>query len=253
MPKKAPFVLDADRELLLSSKSSHARSVIGSWSAAIESADFCAPGDTRLHLGLLPEPFTGDLRKASIYVLLLNPGLGATDYYGEYEVKALREARLRNLRQDFPSDRLAFSNLDPQFAWHGGFQWWHGKLRTVIAALAERRGATFAEARHAIGSRIASIELFPYRSASFNDQGKWLRNFPSVQLAREFVRDVVLPRVHRGKAIVIATRQVALWNLPEAADVIRYEPQHARGAHLTPTSVGGAAILDYFERHEVPV
>jgi hypothetical protein len=59
---------------------------LGGWLEAYRSLDYCASHDRRLHLGLLPQPFFGDLRRASIYVLLLNPGLGPDDYYDEYEV-----------------------------------------------------------------------------------------------------------------------------------------------------------------------
>lgn len=247
-PTSTPYVLDADRTILLSDQSLRSTVVTNSWKDAIERHDFCAEDDPRLHLGVLPEPFTGNLGTASIFILLLNPGLGPTDYYGEYEVPAFREARLRNLRQEFTRDRLAFCMLDPQFAWHGGFQWWHGKLRAVIGELSKRHGVTFAAARHGLAKELASIELFPYHSATFNRRGKWLRDLRSVQLAREFVRDVVLPRVARREAIVIATRKVTEWGLPEAPGVIRYEAKHARGAHITPNSAGGAAILKHFER-----
>jgi hypothetical protein len=190
-------------------------------------------------------PFFGDVRHASIYVLLLNPGLGPSDYYGEYEVPEYRAALLANLRQQHRNGVLPFLFLDPRFAWHGGFSWWHGKLAKVIQRLASAWNMSFAEARSRLGSAIASIELLPYHSASFRDADTWLRKLQSVSLARAFVAEHVLPRVQRGEAIVIVTRQVRAWNLREQPGVVTYSATKARAAHLTPDSPGGRAILQH--------
>ena len=73
-----PFMLEADRPILTSDRSLRSLVTIGDWPSAHRADDFGAPGDRRLHLGLLPQPFCGDLRRASIYVLLLNPGIGGS-------------------------------------------------------------------------------------------------------------------------------------------------------------------------------
>lgn len=232
----------------MSPRSQRATVVSADWTTAIARDDYCAPGDTRLHLGLLPEPFCGDVRTATIYVLLLNPGLGPTDYYGELQVPAFRAARLQNLRQDFSAGDLPFYMLDPAFSWHGGFTWWHRKFAGVISELARRRAISFAAAQRVLALELASIELVPYHSATFSDADGWLQRLQSVSLARTFVREYVIPRVESGKALVIATRQVNQWNLPDLPGVIRYSPGQARGAHLTPNSPGGGAILRWLER-----
>jgi hypothetical protein len=215
-----------------------------SWREASGAADFCAPGDSRLHLGLLPQPFLGDVRRATIYTLLLNPGLGPDDYYGEYEVPEYRAALLANLKQTSRgASAIPFLFLYPQFAWHGGFDWWHGKLAKVIERLASARRVSFSEARRHLASVIASIELVPYHSAAFKNTGGLIRKLRSVDLARRFVADFVLPRVQSGEAIVIVTRKVKAWNLPEHPGVVTYSAAQARAAHLTPDSPGGKAIL----------
>lgn len=243
-PESAPFVLDDDLPMLGSHENSRVNVTHRSWRDAIRASDFCAPGDSRLHLGLLPQPFFGDIRHASIYILLLNPGLGPTDYYGEYEVPEYRATLLANLKQQF-RDALPFPFLDPRFAWHGGFNWWHGKLAKVIQHLAVGWGVSFGEARKRLAGTLASIELLPYHSSTFKDSAGWLRRLHSVNLARRFVESFVLPRVRRGEAIVIVTRKVATWNLPSLAGVISYTASQARAAHLTPDSPGGAAILKH--------
>ena len=244
-PSSPPFVLDLDSERLKALQGARRIVVWRSWKEATQAPDFCAPGDTRLHLGLLPFPFCGNLERASIYILLLNPGLGPHDYYGEYEVPEYRAALLANLLQQPRSGTTPFLFLDPQFAWHGGFDWWHGKLEKVIQRLAIGWEVSFAEARERLGSTLACIELLPYHSSMFKDTGGWLGKLRSVDLARTFVREYVLPRVQRDQAIVIVTRKVSAWNLPEIDGVVTYSPAQARAAHLTPASPGGRAILDH--------
>ncbi len=232
-------------EVLSSRQSLRAAVTRGGWRETIQAPDFCAPGDKRLHLGLLPQPFFGDVRNASIYVLLLNPGLGPSDYYGEYEVPKYRAALLANLKQRPASGVRPFLFLDPQFAWHGGFNWWHGKLAKVMERLASAWRVSFAEARARLGSALASIELLPYHSMAFSGTGSWLYKLRSVALARAFVAEFIIPRVQRGEAIVIATRRVAVWGLAEQAGVVTYSAAQARAAHLTPDSPGGQAILQH--------
>jgi len=247
-PKEPPFILDADRAVLTAARSMRSLVTLDSWKAAHEAEDFGAPGDRRLHLGLLPQPFFGDLQRASIFVLLLNPGIGPTDYYGEHEVPGYRNALLATLKQDFPRGSIPFLFLDPQYAWHGGFEWWHGKLAMVICRLAEMWRVPFATARARLATDLAAIELLPYHSATFRDAGGWRRNLTSVALARAFVQTVVIPRVKRREAVAIVTRQAKAWSLPDLPRVIRYSGQEARAAHLSPDSPGGLAILEHFRQ-----
>ena len=242
-PGRAPFIFPKDRAVLESERAAERVLTLRSWSEAHSTSDFCAPIDSRLHLGLLPMPFIGDLRQASIYVLLLNPGVGPHDYYGEYEVPAYRRALNANLKQQIDAGSLPFIFLDPKHSWHGGFGWWHGKLAAVIERLSAALGVSFAAARAKLGTELASLELLPYHSAKFRDH-RWLQSLPSVELARSFVKQVVVPRVQRGEATVIVTRQTALWGLPPHPGVVEYTGGQARAAHLTPSSPGGRAILN---------
>ncbi len=241
-PEEYPFVLEADRSLLRAAPT-RAVATFRSWRAAMADRDYCRPNDTRLHLGLLPMPFIGDLRRASVYILLLNPGLGPHDYYGEYQVPEYHRALLLNLKQRFGRRAVPFLFLDPRYSWHGGFRWWHAKLAQVILRWSKSQGIPFAAARAQLASEIAGIELFPYHSSSFRDSGAWLRRLRSVELARTFVSAVVVPRVKRGEAVAIVARKAELWGLPKHPGVVHYSGQQARAAHLTPDSDGGRLIL----------
>jgi hypothetical protein len=238
----APHVLAQDEPVLRGHKK---RSVVLTWQEAYRLPEFGRPGDRRLHLGLLPQPFCGDVENASIYVLMLNPGIGWQDYYGEYNVPEYREALLKALRQDFAADDIPFHFLDPQFSWHGGFGWWHGKLVRLIEQLAKNWETPFAEARARLGRQLASIELVPYHSEGFSNAGGLAKKLPSAKLAVEFVNEVVLPKVRDGRAIVTVARKAKVWGLKEESGVIGYDRGEARGAHLGPKSRGGRAILQH--------
>ena len=78
-----PYLLGGD-DTLLSKPRSKAQVVIhSSWESFIGEGDFGVPGDTRFHLGLVPVPFAGNVKRAKVIVLLLNPGLEPDDYFGE--------------------------------------------------------------------------------------------------------------------------------------------------------------------------
>jgi hypothetical protein len=88
----ALYVLALDERVLRSLKK---RTVNLTWDEAHRLPDFGRPRNTCLHLGLLPQPFCGEFGNAPIYALMLNPGIGWQDNYGEYNVSEYRQALLR--------------------------------------------------------------------------------------------------------------------------------------------------------------
>ena len=98
-PKDFPYVLNVDAEVLRPPAWKSSVTKYRSWRKATRDSDFGKRNDKRLHLGLIPVPFIGDMLNASIYVLMLNPGLGPGDYF-EYKVPRLRQALIDNLRQE---------------------------------------------------------------------------------------------------------------------------------------------------------
>jgi len=215
-----------------------------SWEEYINDPNFGAPKDTKLHLGLIPQPFTGNLKTASIFILQLNPGIGPSDYYGEYKIPKFKRALLDNLKQkplDYP-----YIFLNPQFSWHGGYKYWHSKLNGVIENLRSYWNyRSYAKAQRRLAGQLATIELVPYHSSSFSEKGGLLK-LESVTLMKNYLNEVLIPKAKKGKAIIISTRN-ATWRLRSEINVIVYPPGHAQGAHLTPDSYGGKAILDFLK------
>lgn len=244
-PRRPPYFLPADAPILdgLRRDLRHCHS---SWRRYVRSHDFGVGKDAALHLGLLPQPFFGDPNRARVVILTLNPGVGPHDYFGEYETPGLRRALLSSLRN--PTNSRGFLFLDPRFSWHGGFAYWHGRLKGVIEVLAHRWKLSIPDAHRKVASSIATLELLPYHSSRFGLPKGVLRDLPSVQLARSFAREVLLPRAKNGECLIIMARSAVRWGLKPGRNILVYSGSEARAAFLTPQSRGGRAIVRFLER-----
>ena len=110
----------------------------------IASPTFGQRRDTSLHVGLLPIPFIGALGEASVFILMLNPGLAPGDYFAE-RIPEFRTAHLRNLRQENSHEEFPFFFLAPRFAWHPGFTYWQGKMHDIALALVKKEQISYQE------------------------------------------------------------------------------------------------------------
>lgn len=187
-------------------------------------------------------PFFGFLRSARVFILMLNPGLHAGDYFSEAECPSCREAVITNLCAELP-----FLWLNPTLAWHPGFGYWHAKFRKIIAALASAWHLPYLDALKAVAEHIAVLQLFPYHSARFRILDRTLRQLRSVRLMQAYVHDVLVPRACRAEVLIVVTRKTRYWRLPADKNILMYQAHEARGAHLSPSSRGGARILEYLQ------
>lgn len=206
---------------------------------------FGAFNDHRFQLSLLPVPYLGNLAKADIVVLALNPGFGFTDYYAESRVPAFRTRLVRNLKQSFDGIDFPFLGLDPEFCWHGGFLWWEQRLREVIELIAkESFGGSYRDALRDLSNRLAVIELVPYHSRAFG-RSSLIKELASSREARQFVEDYLVPEAQACRKTIIVTRKAKEWPLPnEPSECIAiYRGGQTRGASLGRNTPGGKAIL----------
>ena len=211
-----------------------------------EFSEFPGFGSPALHVSLLPQPYAGNLETADIIVLLINPGLSFSDYWGEQYCKALRSRLQRNLHQDLSGIEFPFLWLDPEFSWHGGFVWWEKRLREVISKIADTSyKGNYVKALKQLSNRIASLELLPYHSHT-SGAPKAIMNMPSVLAAKETARSVMLSDAHRNKRTLIVTRGSKEWEVTKEQEkpdqVVVYSGGQARGASLSLNSAGGKAI-----------
>ncbi len=204
--------------------------------------EFDFHGDPRVHLGLLPIPFLGNLGTADVFILLLNPGLTPMDYLAEERNPGYREALGANLRQETPEGLPDFFILAPDFAWHPGFSYWNGKLRELAKEAERQRGCSYAEALVWLGSRVAAVQLVPYHSSVSGLKGKERPRLQSAGLAVSYAREVLVPRAKADQATVVVGRAARHWGLEESENVIVYRGTESRGASFGLKSRGGRAI-----------
>jgi hypothetical protein len=205
---------------------------------------------TQFHVGLLPQPYFGNLETAKIFVLTLNPGLSAAGYYSEYTIPVFRNALENSLRQESFDEDFPFIFLNPDFAGYGGFEYWHKRLRTTLEWLAEKVGS-YREALSQFSKRFAVLELIPYHSEkSDRHKRQILSNLRSSSLAIDFVHQDLLPRAHRSEILLIAVRARTHWRLEEESEsVVLYRGAQSIGAYLGIGSPGGEAIIDFLTNH----
>jgi hypothetical protein len=209
----------------------------------VTSPRFGNADDRGFHFSLLPAPYMGNLSRADILLLLLNPGLNVADYHAEWNVPEFRRRLARNLYQDLDGLEFPFLLLDPEFCWHPGFRWWERKLRNVATILAKTRyPGRYRDALCELSNRIAALELVPYHSSAFNG-GKIVDDLPSALCAKGHALTYVQKRASSGLALVVAMRNVSAWGLPDQPGLVSYPPPLSRGASLGSNTPGGKAIL----------
>jgi hypothetical protein len=239
--KKPPFILDDDR-IHVEEKLCHP---YRNYRDCVRNPDFGSISSTKFHTGLLPHPYSGDILRAKIYILALNPGFKPLDYYAQDNDADFWRAKVHTLQQRKLDIRYPWYDLNPKFSWTGGAEYWVGRLREIAEKLVERRGIPFAKALSILSTNIACLEFVPYHSKRYKLEGSVVKKMHSLGLMRAFVRDYVLPKAQRGEVLMIVTRHAKIWGpLPRHPKIIVYEGAEARAAYLTLSSRGGKKIAE---------
>jgi hypothetical protein len=243
---KRPYIMQGDEAILDGSKKT------GPIFSAHDSFEGYTGGDnyqdlasTKLHLGLLPVPYSGDLEKAKIFILMINPGLGDLDYIAEGRIRDYREALDQTRSQDrrILDSQFPMMFLNPQFSWTGGGKYWIQRLRSFITQQKEAQKCSMADAMSHLSRRICCIEYLPYHSAKFK-KGKFLHSLKSTRLITEFVHNDIVPRAQRGDVGIIVRGQ-QYWQIPEGENVVILKGPHARGSHLGIETEAGKLVARY--------
>ncbi len=240
----SPYLFPGD-EFLLENKYQKYWQDISSFEKYVGSTEFGSTSQKKLHLGLVPIPYLGNLKSATIFILMLNPGLGADDFYAEEHNDQYKETVISNLCQENLNDEYPFFALNPAFAWYGGFRYWHKKLRGIARELAIQRELSYPEALSTISKKLACLELVPYHSKSFG-ANSLIKKFASSQAMKEYVHDVLVPQAKREEILIVATRSVKAWELQmldeKYKNIVVYNSSESRASHLSLKSRGGQAI-----------
>ena len=198
------------------------------------------------HLSLLPSPFHGDLNRADIFILLMNPGFSASDYYADQD-PSFRSHTIANLRQRGINPKFPYFSLNPEFVWSGAFQWIESRMRPILHAIQEKHCCSYYDALSTLSRRLAVVELFPYHSANGRaiPSGVW-KELPSVKQAKTFVSEELLKP--GSNYLVVLARSHEKWDLPKRRISNLVECAKGRGITFNPKLIGekasaGKAIL----------
>jgi hypothetical protein len=201
-------------------------------------------GAKAFDFGAIPYPYVGDIQSAAVWVLMLNSNISPDDKRQESE--AYFAGRLRtNLRQDLRDHEYRMLSLDPELSHTGTYTYYNRRngLAKLVSKLASIRNAPEREARKELASRLAVIQLFPYRSTS-GVPARFLSDaIPSVQLARKAVQEAI-----KSKLIVVP-RSASRWGFEygvRSENLFTFRGDQARAASLMPAGAcgGGDAILE---------
>jgi hypothetical protein len=155
-------------------------------------------------LDALIGPWMGPIQTAPVVLLTLNGGLvGNGEEARAARLPAARAAMVRNLGGEAPLPD------------------WEGN--PAGRAWTERRLAQFGLSYDAAASKVAFVNLIPYRSIEGAKDMHMADRLASAKLVRAWAHDTLFPEAEAGKRIVVCLRSTRAWGL---------EPDSQRGQAL---------------------
>jgi len=214
-----------------------------------------------LHLGLLPNPYGGNISNARICILTLNPGFNSSEYEFERTNPDFREAIIRAIHQRNGDDEYPFCALNPDFREHPGYVYWAYKrvmttqragnkfrnLARLIARTGYEEIGNTDKAFRFLARKTCVLEYMCYHSRSFNGMQDLALRLPSTQRLVEGFHTEILPQALGGEKLVICMRGPHLWRLENInhPNVIIYPPRLRQSASLSVGSPGGHSIINF--------
>lgn len=194
--------------------------------------EFANRDDSKLHLELIPVPWVGDVRQASVFILSLNPGFDPLSYFSETR-QDLRDALLANVRQEKLDSEFPFMALNPRFVWYSGFTYWESRLRSLVDKIKQSKSWDSNKALSLVAQEICVLQLVPYWSRNFDLPRSILSSLRSSSLVRDFAQQ----KAKESNALIVVARRSRDWGLAEDKLVIRELPPATRGQRFSPTTI----------------
>lgn len=204
---------------------------------------FGDPYDKKLHIGLTPVPFIGNLRKASIYLFMLNPGLSPSDYI-QGKIPEFNEIHINNLQQK-GNEEYPFYQLNPAICSHPGYNYWIKKLKAVIEKIKTAEDIRWLEAQKLLSKKIALLELIPYHSKSFGLKDIIINKMASVRDIKHYVKEKIVPKARNNKCLIVVMRSSKRWDIEQEENIVVYNSTEARGGSLGINTRGYKEIIKY--------
>ena len=146
----------------------------------------------KFKLECLPGPFKGPLKTAKVVILALSAG-----YNQLYDPKHVRSTLGQDYRFRSRTGEYALPSADD-----------HDSSANWSARIIRRFKLDY----EAVRSKIAFLNIAPYKSKKFND---WpmLSALPSSRVALEFAQSSLFPEAQAGKKVVVCVRSARHWGL----------------------------------------
>jgi len=139
---------------------------------------------SHLELSVLPDPYVGDLKKAKVVFLLLNPGFQE----GDNEICAPHSEYFHENKASLThAAHPPFYVLGEKFKQSGGYAWWIKKLKRVMES-----GVSISN----LSEEIMCIQFFPYHSEKY-------KHFPKKLPSQYYSFELVKEAIRKQKTIVM--------------------------------------------------
>lgn len=160
--------------------------------ALVKAHNLKAEAKRKLHVDrFTPIPWVGNLHKAKVVIVMLNPGMQKLTKQLRDE-KSERPHLVRNLRQ---KNRPTLFSLDPELKETGGGRYWRGRFRTYVESQFDNLEDGYAH----LSRHICIVQLVPYHS--LKDPGSVRTKLPSAKAMREWILAEI--KLKHRKIIVI--------------------------------------------------
>jgi hypothetical protein len=234
----SPYIFPRDRILQNRRVRRKLTVAVPDFATFVRSRAFDQRKDSKLHLGLIPRPYAGNLNRAKVFILMLNAGLNPGDYFGE-ELPSFSKAAARNLRQQNRTDKYPFFLLNPKFSWHPGFRYWNSKLYKISEIICKKKHFRMQRALAYLAKRICVVQLVPYHSQVFKLPSKVKNKLESSKAIKRFVSEVLVPKAKNREVLIVVARGRKAWNLPKLENIEVLSQSESRAAHLSLNRQGG--------------
>ena len=204
----------------------------------------------KLRLNVYPQHFVGDIDKAKIIILSLNPGY-STEYYDAYKNRINKNGTKYEqiIKENLEMKRPSFHAFE--LANESDLGYWGNKMKCWVEDYDKKDNKKIIESLKKITEDIALAEFFPYHSISYNGMydklGKGTspnsnRKIKDYLPTQKFLFEKIKKRIDdkNDKVIIILTRSFAKWY--EAIEGLRdykncYEVNNTRNFSLNPAQI----------------
>jgi hypothetical protein len=180
----------------------------------------------KVHRQLLPQPFAGNLERASVFLLYGNPGFKISDYRNDYENSRYINLCRANLRGEIDG----FVWLHPDIADTGPGIYWRARFKTLANELSRETGEDFEISMQSIAKSVALLEAGVYHSKK--NPGDWFFELPSSRVARTFAGSVLKPKADVAECLIIVWRRADFWMLDRGPNILVRPSSQAQGSYL---------------------